>query len=257
MIVDDEPTARRVLREHCARANDLSVIGEFGDSPAALEAIRITRPDLVFLDIQMKSLTGMALAQALDPSRLPLIVFVTAYDDYALEAFEVSAADYLLKPFDAERFDRTLDRVRRRCAAQSSGDSAVMAELLQRLQRSAQTLQPEMPERILAESGGRLHMIDVAQIELIEASRNYVKLVVGREVFHVRSTFSQAERSIGGQSLLKIGRSCTINLRHLREVSRTPRGDFILVLSGGRTVTSSEGYRDSVREHLAGMKIGN
>src|SRR5205807_2049204 len=110
IIVDDEPAARRTLRECCAREADLRIVGEYGDSGSALEAIRGRPPDLLFLDIQMDLLSGIALARALDPRALPLIVFVTAYDHYALEAFEVSAVDYLLKPFDDERFRRTLER---------------------------------------------------------------------------------------------------------------------------------------------------
>jgi two-component system LytT family response regulator len=112
IIVDDEPAARRTVRECCEREPDLRVVGEYGDSSAALEAIRREPPQVLFLDIQMDSMTGMALARALDPHTLPLIVFVTAYDHYALEAFEVSAIDYLLKPFDDARFKATVARVR-------------------------------------------------------------------------------------------------------------------------------------------------
>ena len=112
MIVDDEPAARRSVRECCAREPDLNVTGEYADARAALEAIRIRPPQLLFLDIQMDSMTGMELARALDPLTLPLIVFVTAYDHYALEAFEVSAVDYLLKPFDRGRVEQALARVR-------------------------------------------------------------------------------------------------------------------------------------------------
>src|SRR5450432_2710185 len=116
MIVDDEPAARRSVRDGWAREPDLHVVGEYADARAALEAIRIKPPQVLFLDIQMDSMTGMELARALDPVTLPLIVFVTAYDHYALEAFEVSAVDYLLKPFDDARFRRTLERVRPRHA---------------------------------------------------------------------------------------------------------------------------------------------
>ncbi len=110
--------------------------------------------------------------------------------------------------------------------------------------------------RVMAESGGRMHMLDVAQVELLEADRNYVKLAVGRESFHVRSTLAQAEKALQSEPMLRISRSCLINMNHLREVSRTPRGDFILVLNGGRTVTSSEGYREPVRAYLSRLKVG-
>src|SRR5215469_8355343 len=257
MIVDDEPAARRTVRECCEREPDLRVTGEFGDPRAALEAIRSQRPHVLFLDIQMDSMSGMALARALDPEHLPLIVFVTAYHHYALEAFEVSAVDYLLKPFDDERFRKTLARVRRRREAESGAGaerSSVLNAVLAQIERSARTLSDSRP-RILAESGSRMHMLDVGQVELVESDRNYVKLTVGRESFHARSTLQQAEKSLQSQPLLRISRSCLLNMNHVREISRTPRGDFIFVMAGGTTVTSSEGFRDPVRQYLERLKL--
>ncbi|HUI61579.1 MAG TPA: LytTR family DNA-binding domain-containing protein [Steroidobacteraceae bacterium] len=256
IIVDDEPTARRTLRECCAREPDLRIVGEFGESRAALEAIRAQPPHLLFLDIQIDSLTGVELARVLDPATVPLVVFVTAYDQYAVEAFELSAVDYLLKPFDDERFRKTLERVRRRHQEQSAADrQATLSAALTQIERSARALAAARP-RILAESGSRMHMLDVAQIELVEADRNYVKLTLGREVFVARSTLQSAEKSLQSQPMLRISRSCIVNTNHIREISRTPRGDFILVLAGGTTVTSSEGYRDTVREYLERLRIG-
>jgi len=256
IIVDDEPTARRTLRECCIREPDLRIIGEYGDSRSALEAIRARPPHLLFLDIQIDSLNGVGIARALDPTTLPLIVFVTAYDQYALEAFEVSAVDYLLKPFDDERFRRTIERVRRRSEAQGLGErQAALSAVLAQIERSVRAPAEARP-RILAESGSRMHMLDVAHIELLEADRNYVKLTVGRETFLARSTLQSAEKSLQSQPMLRISRSCVVNTNHIREISRTPRGDFILVLAGGTTVTSSEGYRDIVRDYLERLKIG-
>ncbi|MBV8740344.1 MAG: response regulator transcription factor [Sinobacteraceae bacterium] len=254
IIVDDEPVARRTLRECCLREPDLRIVGEFGDSRAALAAIRARPPQLLFLDIQMDTLNGMALARALDPEHLPLIVFVTAYDRYALEAFEVSAVDYLLKPFDDERFRKTLERIRRRDTPEQDRHNTLNS-LLAQIERSVRGT-PEARARILAESGSRMHMLDVAQVELLEADRNYVKLTVGRVVYLARSTLQSAERSCQSQPMLRISRSCVVNTNHIREISRTPRGDFILVLSGGTTVTSSEGYRETVREYLQKLRIG-
>jgi two-component system, LytTR family, response regulator len=255
IIVDDEPTARRTLRECCARESDLRIVGEYGDARAALDAIRAQPPHLLFLDIQIDSASGVALARSLDPETLPLIVFVTAYHHYALEAFEVSAVDYLLKPFDDERFRKTLARVRRRREAESGAErSTVLSSVLAQIERSARQAADARP-RILAESGSRMHMLDVGQVELVESDRNYVKLTVGRETFHARSTLQQAEKSLQSQPLLRISRSCLVNMNHVREISRTPRGDFILVLAGGTTVTSSEGCRDSVRQYLERLKL--
>jgi two-component system LytT family response regulator len=108
---------------------------------------------------------------------------------------------------------------------------------------------------VLAEAGSRMHMLDVSQVEVVEADRNYVRLIIGRETFHARSTLQQAEKSFQQQPMLRISRSCLVNMRHVREVSRTPRGDFILVLAGGTTVTSSEGYREPVRQYFERLKL--
>ena len=260
IIVDDEPAGRRTLREYCANEPALSLVGEFGDSSAALQAIQANPPDLLFLDIQMDGMNGLALARALDPATLPLIVFVTAYDHHALEAFEVSATDYLLKPFDEERFKKTLDRVQRRRAAGSSPAApdrqAELASLLAQLELRARAPTDSRP-KLLAEAGGRMHMLDASQVELLEADRNYVTLAVGREAYHVRSTLAQAEKALRCEPMLRISRSALINVNHLRELSRTPRGDFIFVLNGGRTVTSSEGFRETVREYIGKLKIGS
>ena len=254
IIVDDEPAARRTVRECCEREPDLRVIGEFGDPRAALEAIARQPPHVLFLDIQMDSMTGMALARALDPERLPLIVFVTAYDHYALEAFEVSAVDYLLKPFDDARFRATMARVRRRHGAEGGFDrQGALAALLEQLERGARV--HDAQPRVLAEAGSRMHMLDVSQVEVVEADRNYVRLTIGRDTFHARSTLQQAEKSFQTQPMLRISRSCLVNMRHVKEISRTPRGDFILVLAGGTTVTSSEGYREPVRHYLERLKL--
>jgi two-component system LytT family response regulator len=254
LIVDDEPAARRAVRECCEREPDLRVIGEYGDPTVALEAIRRQSPHLLFLDIQMDAMTGMALARALDPQTLPLIVFVTAYDHYALEAFEVSAVDYLLKPFDDARFKATLARVRRRHDAGGFDRQGALGTLLEQLEREARTRAEAQP-RVLAEAGSRMHMLDVSQVEVLEADRNYVRLTIGRESFHARSTLAHAEKSFQTQPMLRISRSCLVNMKHVREVSRTPRGDFILVMAGGTTVTSSEGFRDPVRQYLERLKL--
>ncbi len=258
MIVDDEPAARRTLREYCQAEPDLLVVGEFSDGATALPAIASAPPDLLFLDIQMDTMTGIELARALDAATLPLIVFVTAYDNFAIQAFEVNAIDYLLKPFDRQRLKATLSRVRRRFAAAPNLEDRFqqLSSVLATLEQSARGLTPATT-RILAESGGTMRMLDASTIEVIEADRNYVMMRVGRETFHARSTLQQAEDLLKGQPMLRISRSCLVNTDLIQEVSRTPRGDFILVLRGGTTVTSSEGFRDRVRTHFDHMKLGH
>jgi len=256
VIVDDEPMARRTLRECCAREPDLHIAGEYGDGRSALSAILESPPDLLFLDIQIDSVNGIALARSLDPRNLPDIVFVTAYDRYALEAFEVCASDYLLKPFDYQRFQATVARVRRKRGDAPSEDrrSALLA-VVSKLEREVKALADSSP-RIIAESGSSMHILNIADIELVEGDRNYVKFSVGREQYHARSTLAQAEASLSSQPMLRISRSCLVNVNFIRQLSRTPRGDFIFVLACGTTVTSSEGHREGVREHLNAMKLG-
>ena len=255
IIVDDEHAGRRTLREMCEAEGDITIVGEFGDGVAALEAIRALRPHLVFLDIQMDPLNGIDLARALNPAELPSLVFVTAFDSYALNAFEVSAVDYLLKPFDQERFRKTLSRVRpRHVGAQTDDRQAILATLLAQLERGARALPEERP-RLLAEFNGHLHVLDANQVELIEANRNYIAIRAGRDIYHARSTLSQAELALRSQPMLRISRSCLVNVNFVKEVNRTLRGDFILVLAGGATVTSSEGFRAKVKEYLGSLRL--
>lgn len=255
MIVDDEPAGRRILRESCAREPGLRVVGEFGDGRAALEAIRAHPPDILFLDIRMDSLDGLSLARALDPRTLPYIVFVTGYDCRAGGAFEPGAADHLLKPFDESRFRSVVARVRRRRQAETAAERQTMlAALIERI-GCAVAGRGARP-RVLVESGGRMQLLDAARIELAEADRDYVRVTVGQQTFRACGTVQQAEKTLQSQPMLRISRSSMINLEHLRAVSRTGRGDFTLVLSGGATVTSGEGYREAVRDRLSRLRLG-
>ena len=243
------------MRDRCAGETDIEVIGEFPNAESALAALTQRAPDLIFLDIRMGRVSGMQLAQSLEPETAPLIVFVTAYDRYALRAFEVNAADFLLKPFDGERFRSMLHRVRARFAARHSANYQIAAATLAELQRLSQSRLEARP-RLLAEVGGAMHMIDVAQIELVTADRNYVKLTVGKESFHARSTLVQAEESLRSQPMLQINRFCLVNVNHVRQMSRTARGDYVFVLSGGTTVMSSERFRHKVRERIGRFVVG-
>ncbi len=256
LIVDDEAAARKALRERCATEPDIDVVGEYADAESALAALHAAAPDVIFLEVKkMGRVSGMQLAQALDPTSAPLIVFVTAFDRYALQAFEVNAADFLLKPFDAERFRSMLRRVRERHAVRNSASYQIAAATLAELQRLSQTRLEARP-RLLAETGGELHMVDVAQVELVTADHNYVALTVGKETFYARSTLIQAEDSTRSQPMLQINRSCLVNVNHVRRVSRSARGDYVFVLSGGTTVTSSERYRPRVRERIEQFVVG-
>jgi two-component system, LytTR family, response regulator len=237
IIVDDEAAGRRTLREYCEAEKDLRVVGEFGDGTAALAAVRLQRPQLLFLDIQMDPLNGIDLARALDPTQLPSLVFVTAYDQ--------------------DRFRKTLARVRPRHLNSGADErQTLLAGLLAQLERGARTGGEEKP-RLLAEFSGHLHVLDATHVEMIEADRNYVVIRVGKDNYHARSTLQQAEIALRAQPMLRISRSCLVNLNFVKEVNRTLRGDFILVLAGGATVTSSEGFRGKVKEYLSTLRISS
>jgi two-component system, LytTR family, response regulator len=255
MIVDDEPAARRLLRESCEAAGDLEVVSEHGTAQAALEAIRAGPPQLLFLDIQMVAMTGMDLARSLEPTAMPLIVFVTAYDRYAVEAFEVNAIDYLLKPFDDARFARALERVRQRLSGEGHGERAATLDALLAALTRENSREPGGKLRLLTATHGRQIFVDPAAVRLAEADRNYVRLRVGVETHLVRATLLQIEQALESPSLLKVSRSCLVNMQFVQEVNRTPRGDFILVLVDGTTVTSSEGFRERVRRFLDRLRI--
>jgi two-component system LytT family response regulator len=256
MIVDDERVARQTVRECCEAEADLAVIGEYANASTALAAIRQRAPHLLFLDVQLGATSGIDLARALAPPALPLIVFVTAYDHYAREAFEVSAVDYLIKPFDEQRFRAMLIRVRHRYSAQSVSErETLLANLIAQLERASRSLKEVRP-RLLAEAEGHRHMIDVAQIEMLEADRNYVTLRVDNKTFHARTTLQQAAEAMRSQPMLRISRSCIVNINHVCEVTRTLRGDYVLLLRGGATASSSQGYRDKVRAHLEQLTLG-
>jgi two-component system LytT family response regulator len=255
IIVDDEPAGRRVLRECCQAEQDLRVVGEYGDPELALVAIRGLKPDILFLDIHMEPLNGITLVRALEPAQPPAVVFVTAHDSHAIDAFELCAVDYLLKPFDDDRFRKTLARLRtRQAAASADARSALLADVLARLERGPRGPAEERP-RLLAEFNGRFQVIDPARVELLEADRNYVAMHVGSDRFHTRSTLGSAEQALAAQPMLRISRSCLVNVNFVREVNRTLRGDFIFTMAGGATVTSSEGFRLKVRDYLASLKL--
>lgn len=255
ILVDDEAAGRRALREYCAAEADLRVVGEYCDGQAALAAIRRAPPHVIFLDIKMESLDGIALVRSLERCTAPLVVFVTAYEQYAIAAFELSAVDYLLKPFDRERFSDTLQRVRRRMAVESATQRGEALEAaIEKLAR-ARDRQRDARPRMLVGIGPSQRLLDVELIEAAKADRNYVQLIFGQESQPVRGTLQQMERTLESLPMLRVSRSCLVNLNQVREVSRTLRGDFILVLAGGTTVTSSESHRETVRRGLERFKV--
>jgi two-component system LytT family response regulator len=240
LIADDEPPARRKLRELLAREADLEVVGEAGDGVEAVAAIRAAAPDVVFLDIQMPRLDGFGVIAEVGVEAMPLVVFVTAYDEHALRAFEVHALDYLLKPFAPSRFERLLDRVRRQLGQASDGD------LTLRIERLLATVRPE-PARlrqILAERGGdRQILLAVDEIDRIEARGNSLRLFTGDGEFHRRGTLRDLEERLDPTRFLRLNRSEIVRLDAIREIQPWFHGDARVILKDGTVLTWSRRYR--------------
>jgi two-component system LytT family response regulator len=250
LIVDDEQFARQRLHELCAMEPDIEVIGECAHGKEAASTIEALRPDLVLLDIQMRGTSGFDVLKQLDSSA-PLVIFVTAFENYALGAFEFDAVDYLLKPFDAERFGAAIGRARQRLR---SGNAALsrqqIAEVVRdELKRTPQS-RPRPAQRIVAERDDRLTFIDPQDIDSIEADRNYISIRVGRESFRLRCTMQQAEGMLDPDSFLRIHRCVIINSLRIQDMERWFHGEYVITLKNGQRFTSGRGYRQRIRGYL-------
>jgi len=218
LIVDDEPLARRRLVRLLANEPDVSVVGECGDGASAVRALERLSPDLLLLDVRLPGMDGLALLQAARPARRPAVVFVTAYDRYAVQAFEHEAVDYLVKPVDGERLRGAVDRVRRRLRL---GRLPVM-------------------------SRGRGVFLQVAEIEWIEAAGNAVHLHVAGAVHRLRVPLSRLLQRLDPARFRQVSRSAVVNLDRVREVQPLSHGDAVVVLQSGQRVRVSRRYRQAV-----------
>lgn len=246
LIVDDEPLAREGIRLHIEQQKDFEIVGECGDGDEALAAIREQAPDVVFLDIQMPGRDGFGVLDALAGTTLPLIVFVTAYDQFALQAFEAHALDYLLKPFDDERFRKAIDRVRTQLRGQKRRDlDSRIAQLLADIRD-----RPRYFERLVVRSGGRILILRVDDIDWIEAAANYVKLHVGPRVYLLRETMNRLEEKLDPARFIRIHRSTIVRVDRIRELEPLFQGDYLVILHDGSRLTSSRSYRDKLQEAL-------
>ena len=248
LIVDDEPLARTMLRSLLSEDAEMEVVGECGDGYTAIEMIESSAPDLVFLDIQMPDLDGFGVLRALQPAAIPNIAFVTAYDRFALQAFDVHAIDYLLKPFDRERFERTLARAKRQIALQKRED--VQAALLRIL--NEQSARPQPVKRILVKSGEKTLFIRPNEISWIEAQGNYAALHVGAQIFLLRQTINTLEQQLDPAKFQRIQRSAIVNLDAIREMHPAGRGEYEIVLKDGVALKLSHTYRESFLSFASG-----
>ena len=238
VLVDDEPLARERLRTLLETEADVELVAECADGVEAVAAVRSGRPDLVFLDVQMPGMDGFEVLDALDPATLPAVVFVTAYDRYALRAFDVHAVDYLLKPFDRQRFASALERARLDLRADDAGRRilALVADL--RRERRPQ-------QRIVVKAAGRVFFLRPAEIDWMEAAGNYVRLHVGKKSHLVRETMKGLEDRLDPDTFVRIHRSRIVNLDRVRELQPWFHGEHLIVLTSGEQLTTSR--RHSVR----------
>ena len=250
LIVDDEPLARERLRTLLQPEPDIQIIGECADGRQAVMAMTEQAPDLVFLDIQMPGLDGMGVLQAMTDRPLPVVVFVTAYDQYALQAFDVHALDYLLKPFTARRFQKALERARAAVARDQSAEGPVEQRLINLLDDLGG--ERRYSKRIVVKSSGRIHFVKVDEIDWVEAEGNYVRIYAGEQVHLMRETMSGLIDKIGPQRFFRIHRSRIVNIKRVKELLIAGGGDYQVVLVDGTKLGLSRLYRDALQEQLAG-----
>jgi two-component system LytT family response regulator len=254
VVVDDEPLARRRLARLLESDENVDVVGVCANGRDAVKAVQDAKPDLLFLDVQMPEMDGFGVLQALGDV-LPQVVFVTAYDQYAIQAFEVHALDYLLKPYTPARLSAAVQRAARQIAAPRATPADRLAELLEHLERERRELggrlagtppppPPTQTTRLLVKNGERMFFVPVETIDWLEAEGNYVRLHCGREAHLVRATLSGMEEQLDPRRFTRIHRSTIVNLDRVKEVRPWFAGDYLVKLHDGAELRLSRRYRD-------------
>jgi two-component system LytT family response regulator len=244
LIADDEPLAREWVRSAVAEDPDLEVIGEAGDGFEAAESIRRLKPDLVFLDVQMPGLDGFGVLEALSPEEIPAVVFITAFDQYAVRAFETQAVDYLMKPFSRERVEEAVRRVRELVKGRSLEDfRESIAKIVEKVRRDR-----SYPEWVLLKADGKNVFVKVRDIDWIESSRNNVRIHVGPTLYLLHETTTAIASRLDPKRFLRIHRSAIVNIERIRELHPWFNGDYAVILRDGTQLTLSASYRDRLRE---------
>ncbi|MDQ3799924.1 MAG: response regulator [Acidobacteriota bacterium] len=257
LIVDDEPLARRGIRRLLEREADFEIAGEAGNGQIAAAKIESEKPDLVFLDIQMPLVDGFSLVEKTGAKNLPEIVFVTAYDEHAIKAFEAGALDYVLKPIDPERFRKTLERVRRRVNSSlpPPQDSAIEPEIIDKLLRGlakskTRNAPPAFLERIPVKEAGRVFFIGADEIDWVGACGNYIEIHAGREKHLLRETMDGIESKLNPNEFLRIRRSTIVRIEKIKELHPLFNGEFAVILRDGTELSSSRRYRKNLETIL-------
>jgi two-component system LytT family response regulator len=248
LLVDDEPLARDMLREMLAGDQQVDIVGESCNGREAVAAIRNHSPDLVFLDVQMPEVDGFEVLASLEKGKMPYVIFVTAYDQYAVRAFEVQALDYLLKPFDQERFDASWQRAKAQIIQDRNGgkdvDQRILA-LLEELKAGKTYL-----ERLVIKTGGRIYFLETDEIDWIEAEGNYVSVHSAKKAHLLRETISSLESQLDPKKFVRIHRSSIVRLDFIQELQPWFHGEYRVILQDGTQLTLSRNHRDKLQEAL-------
>jgi two-component system LytT family response regulator len=246
LVVDDEPLAREKIRGMAADDAELRVVGECSNGAEAIEAIQTLRPDLILLDVQMPEVGGFAVLEALKDEGLPPVIFITAYDHYAVRAFEFHALDYLLKPFDRERFRAAIDRAKRQIRRENGG--ALDARIIALLEQMRE--QPRYTERLVVKTGGRVFFLNADEIDWVEAEGNYVSIHAGKKSYLLRETISGLESQLDPRHFVRIHRSAIVNINRIKELQPWSHGEYHVILHDGTQLTLSRSYRDNLQSAL-------
>ncbi len=258
LVVDDEPAARRGVRLLLDPIPTVKVVGEAGDGPEAVRLIESLGPDIVFLDVQMPGCDGFEVIQRVGAAQMPTVVFVTAYDEHALRAFEVSAVDYLLKPYEDARFHAALARATEAVRLRRAGDlGARLERLVAALERApAAVASPDpgsaggLSDRILIKSSGELYFLKTEEIDWIEAEGDYMKFHAGGRAHLLRETMARLESRLDPRRFIRIHRSTIVNVDRVRKLSPAFAGEYAVILNDGTKLRLSRGYQDRLQEIL-------
>lgn len=244
LVIDDEPLARRTIQRFLGKNAGMDVVGECGDGESAVKAIRERRPDLVFLDIQMPEMDGFQVMSTVGANEMPVTIFVTAHDRFALRAFDSNAIDYLLKPFGKERFERALARAKQRITGKLDHDE--VRRIISGLERLA--AERKHPERLAIPKNGRILFVAMKDIDWIEAEGNYVRLHVGKREHEFRETLTELEEKLSPADFLRIHRSTIVNIHRIKEIQAWFHGHHRVLLQDGTELRMSRYQHEIARK---------
>ncbi|HEY0545030.1 MAG TPA: LytTR family DNA-binding domain-containing protein [Pyrinomonadaceae bacterium] len=243
IVVDDEMLARQIIGEMLEHDDEVEIVAECVNGREAIEAIQTHQPDLLFLDIQMPEVAGFEVLEALKGERSPIVIFVTAYDQYAVRAFDYHALDYLLKPFDRERFEMAVSRAKTQLRRERNGelDKRIVA-LLEALKAEARYV-----ERLVIKNGGRVFFLEANEVNWIEAEGNYVRLHTDKKAHLLRETISSLEEQLDPKKFLRVHRSTIVRIDSIRELQPWFHGEYHIILHNGTKLTLSRNYREQLQ----------